>query len=477
MDSFSDIPSGFRLMLSEIPGLDADRLLMALTSEPSTSLRYNSRKTLLPDTKHFDDEMPVEWCSTGRYLSVRPQFTLDPSLHGGAYYVQEASSMIYREIIEHIIVREGWTNPRVLDLCAAPGGKTTAMIDALPDSACVIANEFMPKRAVILKENLQKWGFPNVAVTNSDTKYFGESGEIFDIVAVDAPCSGEGMMRKEPDARRQWSMSLIEKCAALQREIICNAIKALKPGGRLIYSTCTFNTIENEDNVKYIASLPGMEAEIIDLPGVPEECSDVSRRLGIENAYRFMPHFTRGEGLFIAVFKKIENATVAESDYTPYKSNGRKGKAGKADSKISKEIIQELEKKISREKMPTFTITSDAGNLRIVSESLHQLTLLLSSKIHYISCGVEAASIKGRDLHPLTPLALSGILKDDAYPAADLDKDDSLRYLRGETLNLSNDIPKGFVIVKYEGLPLGFVKNLGNRANNLYPSPWRIKNL
>lgn len=400
------LPSGFIDMARSLLKEEAQEFLEAMQRPPITSVRLNSRK---PGAQ-FPEGTPVKWCPTGYYLPVRPQFTLDPLLHAGAYYVQDASSMIHREVVRRLV-----SGPvSLLDLCAAPGGKTTAMIDALSDGSRVVANEYIARRAAILKENLTKWGYPLATVTNRDSAYFAESGDKFDIVAVDAPCSGEGMMRKDEEAVAQWSTQLIEKCAQLQKEIVSNAEKALKPGGFLIYSTCTFNRMENEEVAEYINTSLGLQPVDMQFPvewGIPR---------GIDTdlpVYRFMPHRTEGEGLFLAVFRK--------------------------------------------------PVTEESG------EKETSQTNVLSPKKNYAK--KNNVKSKGSDvIVPEIEEVLSVNFNRDLYPEADVDKNTALSYLRREAIKLSSDIPKGPVVITYKGLPLGMAKNIGQRANNLYPKSWRI---
>ena len=411
------LPAGFIDEMRLLLGEETDEFLAAMEKSPVVSVRLNPRK---PGAE-FPEGRGVRWCAGGVYLPERPSFTLDPLLHAGAYYVQDASSMIYYEVARRLLQLDG--NPErvsVLDLCAAPGGKTTAMIDALPDGSKVVANEYVGKRAAILRENISRWGYPDVTVTNRDSASFARDGGGFDIVAVDAPCSGEGMMRKDEKAREQWSPQLVADCSKLQREILGNAVEAVRPGGFLIYSTCTFNREENEENVRYAAEELGLTP--IDL-SFPEEWG-IPR--GIETsypAYRFMPHRTEGEGLFLAVFRK------------PLQEG---------------EEIEEEKPKISRE-------------IR-----------------RRVSVG------KGKDKKELSPKGqqkeevqeIEDILSVDfdrtRFPIVELTKEQAVNYLRREALVLPEGTPKGVVIVAYRGLLLGAAKNIGSRANNLYPKNRRI---
>ena len=417
----TDLPQGFIEEMQDLLPDEADLLFDALQQNPEISIKLNRRKLSDISILGYEDSTRVEWCESGYYLPERPRFTLNPLLHAGAFYVQEASSMIYETIMKGIIPMAFDTSrsPAVIDLCAAPGGKTTSIINAIPDGIFVVANEFTPQRVGALKENLLKWGYPDIMITNSSVSRLAKAGAAFDVVAVDAPCSGEGMMRKEKMARDQWSGSLVEQCASLQREILEDACRLLKPGGFLIYSTCTFNRKEDEEQVEWLVEEKGMAP--FD-PGFPEEWN-ISH--GIDTPYpcfRFMPHHTRGEGLFVAVMRK-------EVD--------------------------------SQEK----TIT------------LPRLKDWLRKNIKVISDGIPEKIEKGRDLIPSSQWALSAAFPSGEYPEVEVDEATALSYLRHEALRLPSEIGKGFVVIKYKGFPLGFVKNIGNRANNLFPAEWRIRNL
>ncbi|MFM7387550.1 MAG: RsmB/NOP family class I SAM-dependent RNA methyltransferase, partial [Bacteroidota bacterium] len=278
-------------------------LIEALDHSASTSIRFNTRK---PSVVAFEDLEPVPWCPNAFYLKERPNFTLDPLFHAGVYYPQEAASMAIYELIKSLQLPEGSV---VLDACAAPGGKTLAMMDALPEKCAGIANEIHPHRANILCENVTKWGLDHVAVCNNDTSIFRDLDAFFDLVLIDAPCSGEGMFRKDPNARLEWSIYAVKKCSERQGIIVNNLINSIKPGGYLIYATCTFNESENEQRIQAILAscefeLYSWQAPNDSLPG----------RNGI--GHYFVPGRSRTEGLFIAVLKKkgtLESLSVALS--------------------------------------------------------------------------------------------------------------------------------------------------------------------
>lgn len=434
------LPPGFIKMMHDLLGDEAECFLNAMQNNPVVSVRLNSRKP----SDAFNGERVVKWCPTGRYLDERPVFTLDPLLHAGAYYVQDASSMIHYECIKRILSRlsadlnDSCGNKAeifpvsLLDLCAAPGGKTTAMIDALPDGSRIIANEYVGKRAAVLKENLTKWGYPLASVSSHDSSWFADNGHSFDIVAVDAPCSGEGMMRKDSDAISQWSLELIGHCANLQKEILSNAAKVVRPGGFLIYSTCTFNRIENEENAEFITRELGMAPFDLSFPeewGIP---GGIDTHLPV---YRFMPHKTEGEGLFLAVFRKP--GEYSRRDMPLSMPQNRCQPEDRPTPATSRKHRQCRHDKQANIKQP--------ANDGTLSKEVPAMAEILS-------CSFNRSN---------------AIL-------AELTKDQALSYLRRESLTLPPEIPKGIVIATYKGLPLGPMKNIGQRANNLYPKSWRI---
>ena len=358
--------------------------------EPTpVSVRLNPFK---PATLSFPLGDPVPHCKDAYYLNERPNFTLDPLLHAGAYYVQEASSMYLDEIIRKELSTVSCQLSTVLDLCAAPGGKSTLLRAALPDDVKLFSNEPDRKRANILMENMQKQGHPNVVVTNNYASDYKKSGILFDLILADVPCSGEGMFRKDPATIKEWSIQNVMKCQQLQRTIITDIWDSLRPGGILIYSTCTFNRHEDEENIQWIKD--NFEAELV----VPEK--------------RFIPGVDRGEGLFMAVLRKMST------------------------------------------------------DVTIQSQNLKALRILS-----------DGTNVKGERPAPPHAEALSIATPEDKYPRVELSREDALKYLHREVLVLPPETPRGYVIVTYRNLPLGFVKNIGTRANNLYPQEWKIRNL
>ena len=421
------------------------------TTQPEVSIRVNRRKGAAPPA----DAAAVAWCPDGVYLESRPQFTFDPALHHGLYYVQDASSMAICHAIRSLIGNRE-TPLRYLDACAAPGGKTTAAISALPVGSLVVANEYDYRRAAVLSENLAKWGTPDVIVSRGDTSRFSRLTDCFDMIAADVPCSGEGMMRKDDEAVTQWSPSLVAECVSRQREIIDNLWPALRPGGYLIYSTCTFNRHENEEMVEYICSELGGETVDVGLSGFEGVASAIRSD---HHCYRFVPGRIRGEGLFMSVIRKDGDGNLSDP------------KAAKKPLTLFSKPSTEAHKALDwiNGKFDLYMLGD-----RIVALPYDKSRVMrdMSSWLDVISAGVVVATQKGRDIIPSQELALSTALSPGAFPTAGLDYCAAVAYLRRE--NVSVDAPKGFVMLTYDGRPLGFVKNLGNRANNLYPQSWRI---
>ncbi len=448
------LPSQFVSRLRQLGLKETDRLIEALeNSEPTVSVRPNGSRPWLPPG--VADEVP--WLTSARYLDDRPLFTLMPELHQGRFYVQDASSMFVATVLRQLFDCSG-RPVTMLDACAAPGGKTTAAIDALPPGSLVVANEFDYRRASVLHENVVKWGYPSVVVSRGDTSRFRKLQSVFDVIAVDAPCSGEGMFRKEEVAVSQWSEALVTECADCQREILDNVWKSLKPGGYLIYSTCTFNRDENEDMVSWL--LENHEAESVEIK-TGQSWGVVLSPLtdnGIY-AYRFMPGVVRGEGLFMSVLRKAGDLPAA---------------ADRPDRKREKKDRELSEAAGWLAETDLFDIRRDGDTIEAVP-SLHRKTVaLLDRYLDVVSRGVTLATVKGRDLIPDHALAMSSALRRGSFPEVEIDLRSALAYLRCEAIQLPEDTPRGFVIVTYGGYPLGFMKNLGNRANNLYRREWRI---
>lgn len=433
-------------------------------SESTTSIRLNRQKInmFLDNSKLKTEGDAVGWCNDGLYLKERPQFTLDPLLHSGVYYVQEASSMFISHII-HSIVQDN--RPlRCLDLCAAPGGKSTAAISSLPEGSEMVSNEIDRRRARILAENITKWGNPNITVTSNTPKEFKGLKHVFDIIITDVPCSGEGMFRKDEGAVSDWSLQKVNSCVALQHEILDDIWDCLKPGGLLIYSTCTFNIEEDELMVEYICNELGATA--LDIP-IKSEWNIHKPLAGNNPCYRFMPHYTKGEGLFMAALRKDEGELFKAKSKSGKHSTSQKGSSAKPTKDISSWV-----------NIPVILKQSAEGIISAIPTAHKDLhDLIVNNGLYVLQSGIELGTIKGKDIIPSHNLAMSTVLSDKIFPKYEITKESALDYLRRLAFVLPNDAPTGFIILSYNNVPLGFVKNLGNRCNNLYPQEWRIRNL
>ena len=452
------IKESFRKYLEDAIGHENALIAFSAFDEPaSVAVRYNPFKKVAGM-----DGGPVLWSKHGILLSERPVFTLDPSFHAGAYYVQDSSSMfvgdVFRRLLAEYELPQG--RPlRVLDLCAAPGGKTTdlaaSLREACGDDFILVANEVMKQRAGILASNVALWGDPNVVVTSDDPKAFTSFTGYFDIILADVPCSGEGMFRKDEQACEQWSEDNVSLCEGRQRRIIADVWPSLADKGLLVYSTCTFNKYENDGNVRWIAD---------NLGGRPVFESPASMYDGViatEYGFSLVPGFVKGEGQYCSAVRKIGEGAFA-GEYRQSKSRPSKDKAMPIPDSLKR----------------LFTIDV---NFRQRGETIIALPALLVQEIAFlesglnvIAAGCATGTMKGKDFIPDADLALSIALADDAYPKAEVDLDTALAYLHRDAIRL-DDAPKGYVMVTYQGLPLGFVKNLGNRCNNLYPQSRRIR--
>lgn len=461
-----NFPVSFISRTSELMGEEScNALCEAMQHETPVSIRINSGKiTSVPS-----GSSNVPWTSDGYYLSERPTFTFDPVFHAGGYYVQEASSMFLERVVRQYV-----TTPVVtLDLCAAPGGKSTLLRSTLPYGSILVSNEVMRNRSQILAENIIKWGYPDVLVTNNDPSDFSSLESMFDVILTDVPCSGEGMFRKDETAIDEWSPANVVLCSERQRRILRDIWPCLKPGGLLIYSTCTFNREENEDNVDWISRELGAEILPVDI----EENWNITGNLAGYDfpVYRFLPDKTVGEGLFMAVLRKN-----GHDDSLPELlslGNGRKNTKSKTGKNqrvqtFPKDIMSWLKTgdgmEFIVEGTSAFAIPSLLYNLESVMKEN-------AGKIRILHRGILLAENKGKDWLPNHSLAMSLLLNTEAFPQAELSYEQAISYLRKEAVILEPSVDRGYVLVKFNGVPLGFVKNIGNRANNLYPQEWRIR--
>ena len=443
----------------------------AFQEEPSVSVRLNPAKVKGLDLPAGGE---VPWAAAeGRYLKDRPMFTADPWFHAGAYYVQEASSMSLG-----MAVRRYVDSPVVaLDLCAAPGGKSTHLRALLPEGSLLVSNEPVRARAQVLAENMTKWGHPDVVVTQSYPADFSRLTGFFDVVVADVPCSGEGMFRKEADAVAGWSMDCVAMCRDRQRDILRAVWPALRPGGLLMYSTCTFNPYENEENVDWIARELGAELLPLAVDEAWHVCGDLRGDAGCAGPLlpvcHFLPGLVRGEGFFLSVLRKTSTnagdcgaeSAVGMPARLRKREKGKSGEGGGADPAFRTWL-----------RHPLAFDFRDCGPRVVAFRAAWSRRLdLLCRAAKVIHAGIPLAERKGKDWMPLHALALSAEVAPSAFPVAEVDYDTAVAYLRKEALVLPPAVPKGYVLVAYGGLPLGFVKNVGGRANNLYPAEWKIR--
>ena len=443
----------FRAYLEEAIGRENALVAFSAFEQPaSVAVRMNPFKKCCV----FDGE-PVPWSRWGRILPERPVFTLDPHFHGGAYYVQDSSSMfvgeIFRQCLESVAV-PAERPVRVLDLCAAPGGKTTDLAASLRekfgDGFVLVANEVMKQRAGVLASNVALWGDPNVVVTSDDPSAFAALEGFFDIVVADVPCSGEGMFRKDESAQEQWSENNVALCEGRQRRIIADMWPSLADGGVLVYSTCTFNRLENDGNVRWI--MDGLDAEALYEGG---DCG-YDGVIKTEFGFSLVPGFVKGEGQYCSAVRKKGGAGAS-----------RKMKPVRTKTAVLPERLRQC--------FSVDMVLKQRGETVIaVPANINEDVEFIGTHLHVLASGCAVGVIKGKDLVPDADLALSVALKEDAYPVVEVDRQTALAFLHRDAIVLS-DAPKGFVLVSYVGVPLGFVKNLGNRCNNLHPQGRRIR--
>jgi len=442
------LPPLFISQMKHLLGDDYGAFEAAMQEETPVSVRYR--------TGDYPNEQAdaVPWHPMGRYLPVRPVFTLDPTFHAGAYYVQEASSMFLYEALRQTV---DFSNKlKVLDLCAAPGGKTTLVADLLSPESLMVANEVIRSRLGALRENMERWGCPNTAIVSAEAEEFAAMEGWFDVVVCDAPCSGEGLFRKDPDAMQEWSPAHVQQCAVRQRRILSAAVQALAPGGVLVYSTCTYNRQENEDNTAWLVAAAGLELLPLDVPSA----------WGIvttEGGFHFYPHRTRGEGFFIAAFRKKEGAVLRFSAPTGFKNI----------KPLSKNWIPEASRWLQPNLEARFFQTPSDEVLALPAK-LEADYLFLDKYLKTKWFGVNMGAFKGKDFIPSHALALNRWVSSE-LSALDLTREQALLFLKKETFDISPDTPRGWTLARFKGLNLGWMKILPNRMNNYLPPERRIR--
>ena len=460
------IPESLVKSLEGVHGFSRDSFLEAQTQAPPVSIRFNPNKNFDLSNWIYADLMDhsIPWCSNrGFYLKERPSFTADPWFHGGAYYVQEASSQFLQHALQQTV--DLTKSLRVLDLCAAPGGKSTLIQSLLSEQSILVSNEVIRTRVPILMENLIKWGTANVVVTQNDPADFSTLPHFFDMVVVDAPCSGSGLFRKDPDAIDIWNPDLVGHCKQRQQRILKDFWPTLRPGGMLIYSTCSFSTEENEEMVDWI--LQQFEADSIQLPdlsnwNVIETTSDLKNGKG----YRFYPDKLKGEGFFLSVFQKNGSFISGEFDQ-------RKNGKVKVTSTVSKQAKAEVLNRIP--KLGEMECMMHENRALFMSKNMIDALPILQHALYVRMAGLEAGSFMRDQWIPGHAAAMYGHLMINEETLA-LDLPQALNYLRRSTDFNCDHSGKGWQLVQYRGLVLGWIKSIGNRINNYYPKEWRILN-
>ncbi len=427
-------------MKSQLAG-DFAAFINSLDTAPPTSVRLNNAKRVIK----FDTCPQVSWCGNASYLPQRPSFTFDPLFHAGAYYVQEASSMFLEQAWKQTGLVD--KNIKVLDLCAAPGGKSTHLLSLISSGSFLVSNELVPSRNKILQQNIIKWGYANCIVTQNKPEDFAQLPAYFDLILVDAPCSGEGLFRKDKDAIDEWSEKNVAMCAARQQDIIKHAAACLKPGGFLIYSTCTYEPVENDDNVAYLCSLG--------LQSMPLNISEFAGVTSTKYGLQFYPHRVQGEGFYIAVLQKSGSGVYI---------------APPLNSKSNIPVDHVLQAYLSQPGQ--FTALKRNELIFALPGFMSADFARLEKHLYIRNAGLLMGNIKGKDFLPAHDLALSNYLCSD-LPVVELTEEEAITYLRGETPKLKSEL-RGWCLAAYQGFNLGWMKLMDGRLNNYFPKEWRI---
>ncbi len=432
---------------------DADDLFAVLAQPPAVALRPNrSKSTPLP--AHWPAD-PVPWHPTARLLAQRPVFTLEPAFHAGGWYVQEAASMA---VARYLPTSE---DPLlILDLCAAPGGKATLLLDAAPSGSVVVANEAIRGRVGSLSETAVRWGNPYLIVTHNDPQDFAPLAGCFDAVFVDAPCSGEGLWRRRPQGVADYSPEQIAHCAARQSRILAAALPLVRAGGVLVYSTCTWAEAENETQIAALVRGSGGGLAPLPQPELAAYGWVATEAAGFP-CYRAYPHRVAGEGLFVAGVQVLEAATGRV-----LRSAQRSAAAiGKPPAELA--VFRGADGQLIEK----------SGSWHWQPREVVRWLEAYGSALRVVQAGLALGQVKGRDFVPDHAWALAASLPQH-FPSLELEREQALLFLKkepveGSFLNLNKE-KKDFYRVRYAGLGLGWIKYLGQRSNNLLPKGWRI---
>jgi 16S rRNA C967 or C1407 C5-methylase (RsmB/RsmF family)/NOL1/NOP2/fmu family ribosome biogenesis protein len=457
-------PPDFISTLQRLPGFKLDDFLEAHEKPAPVSIRVNPAKPIDP-VAYFSNcnSSRIPWTTNGWYLSERPSFTLDPLFHSGSYYVQEAGSMFLEQAISTILQHN--QIHAILDLCAAPGGKSTHLHELLPKDSIIVSNEVIKTRQHILMENWVKWGAKNVMVTGNDPKDFQRLPDYFDAIVVDAPCSGSGMFRKDPDAIGHWSVMNVNHCAQRQERILEDVLPALKPGGFIVYSTCSYAPEENEEMLDKMMERYNLESVNIQLDpfwGITETRSAKFGGFG----YRCYPHLCKGEGFFLTLLKKSADHNLS----IPYKADHKKSPKSKNDLPV--EVKNSWPDWLNVEEGEVIMKWKD--QLLVMNKNLANQLPFLQQQLYIRAAGIDVGEVGLKDFIPHHGIAMGGLLP-DSFPRLGLNLDQSLQLLRHQHVELETDA-RGWMLMCHQQHSISLVKLLPNRINNYYPRDWRILN-
>ncbi|MES1217214.1 MAG: Fmu (Sun) domain protein, partial [Bacteroidota bacterium] len=395
----------------------------------------------------------IPWTEYGYYLKERPSFTFDPLFHSGSYYVQEASSMFLEQALKQTV---DLSKPlKVLDLCAAPGGKSTHIQSLISKDSILVSNEVIRSRANVLKDNIIKWGCNNVVVTNNDPKEFGKLENYFDVIVVDAPCSGSGLFRRDEEAMTEWSLNNVQLCSQRQQRILADILPTLKKNGVLIYSTCSYSKEEDEEIMDWVTE----ELSIISCPLSVHKDWNITEVMSSSGAfgYRFWPDKIKGEGFFMACFRR----TDGEFDSLQKKKSKRS-----ALTKSERDIV---EKWVNTDGLQ-FIKYEDT--VYAWADQLAADFNLLLTQLRVIYSGTIIGELMGDKLIPHHALALSRLVN-EAIIRTDLNYEQAIEYLQRKDLKIQN-AEKGWRLVSFQGKIIGWINVLPGRINNYYPKELRI---
>jgi 16S rRNA C967 or C1407 C5-methylase (RsmB/RsmF family)/NOL1/NOP2/fmu family ribosome biogenesis protein len=443
------IPTEFIKNIQSILGDEVHDFINSLETSQQPTIRWNTKKV------NFENGKDIPWEKNAEIKAINTVFANDPLWHAGAYYVQESSSMFLGYVFQKLLLDK---NPLImLDLCASPGGKATQLLNLIHENSFLVANEIHPQRNVILRENLTKWGSPNCIVTQSDTRYFKKINEYFDAVVVDAPCTGEGLWRKNNEAIKEWSPKNIFMCANRQQEILADIAPSIKVGGYLIYSTCTFNTTENENQIQNL-----LDSKIFELVSIPHEfdeiCSDKDYFY-----HHFYPHKTMGSGFFIAVLKKVRSLDYIETFNT---------KSFQFDYFKCPNFLEKFLKNSNE-----FTVLNENNEWIVLPKKMLEILFFLYPILKIKQKGIVLGKMLNKEKIIFDySFALSNIINKLAFQKIELNLSEAISYLKKNDLQivLADNIGEQ-ALVYFENIPLGWVKILENKLKNQLPLDQRLR--